>query len=165
MPDRVFTQPFVSVASLLERDGKILFAKQGQGQARGLWDLPAGWVDLGEDLLAAVIRETKEETGLTFTPTGIVGIYSYVKRSKIRLGGILQPVCCTFRGTYTGKVVCDGAEVLEHQWFTAEEIDAMDQTIIRSLNCKTMVKDFFEGRNFPLDLIHHEVDTVNFHCV
>lgn len=159
MSERVFTQPFVTVASLLERDGKILLAKQGQGQAKGLWDLPAGWVDLGEDPIEAVIRETREETGLAFTPTGIVGVYSYVKQSKIRIGSVLQPVCFTFRGTFTGTLVCDGTEVLEHDWFTAEEIFAMDQTVIRSLNCKTMVKDFFEGRGFPLELIRHEIQT------
>lgn len=157
MSERTLTQPFVVVAAIIERDKKILLAKQGQNNALGLWDLPAGWVDLEEDLSDAAVRETQEETGLSFVPTDLVGIYSHVKRSKVRIDAVIQPITFVFRGTWTGKLLADGKEVIEHDWFSLEQIEAMDQTVLRSLNIKTIVKDYFNRITYPLALIHHEI--------
>lgn len=53
----------VGVYALIERDGKILFTRQWGGHG-----IVGGGIDLGESLEAALIREVKEETGLTVTP-------------------------------------------------------------------------------------------------
>ncbi len=157
MHERCFTQPFLVVASVIEREGRILFAQIAKGTSQGLWDLPAGWVDLGEDILEAVKRETKEETGLNFTPTGLLGVYSYVRQSKQRTGSVIQPVTLAFRGTYEGIPVCDGSEICDFRWFSLEEALAMDETVIRSQNEKQILKDYFAGRSFPLETIRHEI--------
>jgi len=53
--------------------GQILIIKRSDNDN---WALPGGAIDLGESMIQAGIRETKEETGIDCEITGIVGIYS-----------------------------------------------------------------------------------------
>jgi len=56
---------FVDVLLLLVRDDHVLLAlREGTGYADGQWNLPSGKLNEGEDLQAAVLRETEEEIGL-----------------------------------------------------------------------------------------------------
>ena len=67
---------------------------------RGLWSLPAGFVDAAEDPVEAVRRECLEETGLTVQVTGLVdvlygqehprGAHIIIVYRAIILGGVLQ---------------------------------------------------------------------------
>ncbi|GAA4533570.1 NUDIX hydrolase [Amycolatopsis samaneae] len=58
----------VDVLLLLVRDGTVLLAqREGTGYADGLWNLPSGKLEAGEDLVAAMIREAREEIGLELT--------------------------------------------------------------------------------------------------
>jgi len=66
----------LTVAAIIEQDGRFLFVEETDGvHPQRVFNQPAGHVDPGEDLLTAVIRETREETGLAFTPEAFVGIY------------------------------------------------------------------------------------------
>jgi 8-oxo-dGTP pyrophosphatase MutT (NUDIX family) len=58
------------------------------------WHHPAGWIDKGENLIDAVIREAKEETGFEFTPTYLIGIYSLYREDFN-----LHPIKFIFAGT------------------------------------------------------------------
>lgn len=158
MSERCFTQPFLSVAALIENDQKILLCKLGRGLVQNLWDLPSGWVDLGENPITAVVREAKEETGLHYTPTHLLGIYSCIKQSKLHADTIVQPITLAFRGTWEGVLMPDGDEVVEHRWFLPSEIDAMHQETLRSHNMKNIIRDYFSGNTYPLETIHHQVD-------
>ncbi len=56
---------FVDVLLLLVRDEHVLLAlRDNTGYADGQWNLPSGKLDEGEDLEAALLRETHEEIGL-----------------------------------------------------------------------------------------------------
>jgi len=56
---------FADVFLLLVRDGQVLLAlRQNTGYADGLWNLPSGKLEPGEDLAGAVRREAREEVGL-----------------------------------------------------------------------------------------------------
>ena len=71
-----FADPKVAVSMLLEQDGKVLLVRRAHEPFRGLWTLPGGFVNTGEDPAEAAIRECVEETGLAAHVTGILGIRS-----------------------------------------------------------------------------------------
>jgi 8-oxo-dGTP diphosphatase len=59
-----FADPKVAVALLVEQEHKILLVRRVNDPFRGLWTLPAGFVDAGEDPAEAAVRECYEETHL-----------------------------------------------------------------------------------------------------
>lgn len=65
------------VVMLAERNGQtfVLLIKRGKAPYEGLWALPGGHVDAGEDFPEAAARELREETGLEATQLDQVGIY------------------------------------------------------------------------------------------
>ena len=69
-----FADPKVAAAVLVEREGKVLLARRNNEPGRGLWTLPAGFVDAGEDPARAAERECLEETGLVVQVTGLVDV-------------------------------------------------------------------------------------------
>jgi 8-oxo-dGTP diphosphatase len=69
-----FEDPKVAVAVLLEEGGKVLLVQRDNQPHRGLWSLPAGFVDAGEDPARAAERECLEETGLKVHATALLGL-------------------------------------------------------------------------------------------
>jgi ADP-ribose pyrophosphatase YjhB (NUDIX family) len=65
-------RPGVS-AVIFDRRGRLLLQQRSDG---GKWGLPGGAVEIGESVADAIVREVKEETGLTVRPRRIVGVYS-----------------------------------------------------------------------------------------
>ncbi len=65
-------QPYASVVDvllLLTRGDHVLLAlREGTGYADGQWNLPSGKLEVGEHLVAALVREAAEEVGLTIRP-------------------------------------------------------------------------------------------------
>ena len=60
-----FEDPKVAAAVLIEQDGRVLLVRRVNEPYRGLWTLPAGFIDAGEDPARAAERECLEETGLS----------------------------------------------------------------------------------------------------
>jgi ADP-ribose pyrophosphatase YjhB (NUDIX family) len=69
-----FADPKVAAGILVEQDGKVLLVKRSNEPFKGLWTLPAGFVDADEDPARAAERECLEETGLSVQVTGILDI-------------------------------------------------------------------------------------------
>jgi len=70
-------KPSLTVDALIiyDRDSIILI-KRKNDPYRGSWALPGGFVEYGETVESAVIREAKEETGLDIELKGVSGVYS-----------------------------------------------------------------------------------------
>jgi 8-oxo-dGTP diphosphatase len=60
--------------------GKIVLIKRGNPPFKGMWALPGGFVECGETVEEAAIREAKEETGLNVGIIRLLGVYSDPKR-------------------------------------------------------------------------------------
>lgn len=153
---RIFTQTFGVAGAIIERSGKILLVKEAKKEADiGKWNHPAGWIEVGENPIEGVKREVKEEAGLDFTPTHILGIYSLARKD---LKPVHHPIKIIFIGDISNKETRELSEdVSEKRWFTPEEIEKMDKNTLRDLDIKKMVKDYFAGKRYPLKLLTHTV--------
>jgi ADP-ribose pyrophosphatase YjhB (NUDIX family) len=96
-----FADPKVAVAALIQQEGQVLLVQRAIDPQRGMWTLPAGFVDAGEDPAEAARRECLEETGLETCLTGLIDVLFgqehsrgahilIVYRADI-VGGVLQP--------------------------------------------------------------------------
>ena len=56
-----------------DADGRLLLVRRANEPGRGLWSLPGGRVEPGEDDAAALVREMAEETGLVVQPGELIG--------------------------------------------------------------------------------------------
>ncbi len=73
----------VAAATITEVSaGQVVLARRSIRPGYGLWVIPGGFVEAGETVAAAAIRETAEEVGLQVQLTRLVGVYSY-PRSRV----------------------------------------------------------------------------------
>jgi ADP-ribose pyrophosphatase YjhB (NUDIX family) len=59
------TRPYLAVSAAIFRAERVLIVRRGVPPMQGIYTLPGGGVELGETLEQAVMREVREETGLT----------------------------------------------------------------------------------------------------
>lgn len=71
-----FLDPKVVVVVVVEHHGQILLGRRNIDPGMGMWNIPGGYVNRGEQVDAAAIREIKEETNLDIVLDRLVGVYS-----------------------------------------------------------------------------------------
>jgi ADP-ribose pyrophosphatase YjhB (NUDIX family) len=71
-----FVDPKVAAAVLIEQHGRVLLVRRANEPFRGLWTLPAGFINGGEDPAEAAARECLEETGLSVRILRVLDIIS-----------------------------------------------------------------------------------------
>lgn len=77
--DKRYREGFsVGVGGLIVEDGEVLLARRAGRHDKGMWALPGGFVERDESIEEAVLREVREETGLTGTVSGVVAVRSRV---------------------------------------------------------------------------------------
>jgi 8-oxo-dGTP pyrophosphatase MutT (NUDIX family) len=157
MAKRVFTQTFGVAGAIIEKEGKILLVKELEEKAKNLWNHPAGWIEIGNNPIEVVKKEVKEETGFNFEPQCIIGIYSLFKTNlKEKFGIMPHGIKIIFSGEISQE--SEGhltEEIAETQWFKPDEIYQMDIQTLRDMDIKIIIRDYFEGKRYPLDLITH----------
>ena len=63
-------------AVCVDAEGRVLLARRAHEPSQGLWDLPGGFVDEGEEPLETLTRALEEETGLRIEPGRLLGIWA-----------------------------------------------------------------------------------------
>lgn len=108
-----------TVCAVIERDNKVLLVKRNTEPFNGYWTLPGGHIDFKETAEKAVIREVKEETGLTFTPK-FLGYRDEIYPDINWHGEVL-----IFHGKAEGEEDIDGKEITDIKWFDIDKASNM----------------------------------------
>lgn len=75
---------WIAVAGLVAaEDGSWLLVKKKYGGLKGMWSIPAGFINAGETADAAVKREVLEETGVECAVKGLIGLRTGVIKNEI----------------------------------------------------------------------------------
>jgi 8-oxo-dGTP pyrophosphatase MutT (NUDIX family) len=140
----------VTVAAVIERDGRFLFVRE-RVDGRLVLNQPAGHLDPGESLVEACRREVLEETAHRFEPSGLVGVYRWHYAPK----DVTFLRFC-FKGALEGTALRElDKEIVSLEWLTPEELNKR-KAEHRSPLVQKCVADFLAGRNFPLELLSGE---------
>lgn len=109
-----YLDPKVAVGTIIEMaDGGIVLVRRAIDPGYGLWVFPGGYVDRGEEVQAAAIREAREESGLDVRIEGLVNVYSYPGNA---------PVIIVYAATAIGGDLCTDEECLEARVFRQGDI-------------------------------------------
>ena len=132
----VFRRPLTGTTIVpVLSDGRIVLVKR---RDTGLWSLPGGIVDWGENIVTAVTRELSEETGLELVSImRLVGVYSSPDRDP-RMHSISILIEAKVQGNFKIK---DTLEIVDVEAFPPESIPLGNL----SHDHDRQLKDYFQG--------------------
>ncbi len=119
---------------IAREDGSILLQHRSDFST---WGLPGGNAEEGEDLTEVVVRETREETGLSIRNPRPFGFGSNPAFETIRFpnGDICQFFVMMFYATdYDGDIGADESETLDLRWFDPNDLPDMLENMRRSVD-------------------------------
>jgi ADP-ribose pyrophosphatase YjhB (NUDIX family) len=111
----VYVDPKVAVGTIINYDGdrRIVLVRRAIEPGYGLWVFPGGYVDRGEAVTDAAVREAREEAGLDIRIDSLLNIYSYP-------GAV--PVIIVYAATRIGGELCYDEECLEAAVFSEADV-------------------------------------------
>jgi 8-oxo-dGTP diphosphatase len=134
-----YLDPKVAVGTIIRTEAnRLVLVRRAIEPGYGKWVFPGGYVDRGEPLTVAAIREAREESGLEVRLDGLVNVYSYPGRT---------PVIVVYAATATGGRLEVDEECLE----SAEvEAAAIPWTELAFRSTHEALQDYLAGVLHPL---------------
>ena len=150
-------KPSVTVAAVIERDGRFLLVEEHTPEGLRL-NNPAGHLDPGESPAEGCARETLEETTYRFRPTALVGVYLSRFQRPGPQAGTVQDVtylrfafCGELGEAQAGRALDAG--IVRTLWMSPDEIRA-SRAQHRSPLLLQCMEDYLAGQRHTLDLIY-----------
>jgi ADP-ribose pyrophosphatase YjhB (NUDIX family) len=135
-----YLDPKVAVGTIIESGaGRLVLVRRAIEPGYGKWVFPGGYVDRGEPLTVAAVREAREECGLDIRLDALVNIYSYPGR---------VPVIIVYAATAIGGALCaDDDECLETAEFDSTAIPWHD---LAFPSTRDGLRDYLAGQRHPI---------------
>jgi 8-oxo-dGTP diphosphatase len=108
-----YIDPKLAAIALVPLEGGLVLVRRAIEPGYGLWVVPGGFVDMGEKVEVAVVRETLEETHLQVQVTRLLNVYSYLNHRTVVLAFLTE---------YLGGTLAAGDETLEARVFQLGDI-------------------------------------------
>jgi len=142
----------LTVATVVERDNKFLMVRETI-DGKQVINQPAGHVEPGEDVMAAALRETMEETGWEVAITGFLGFSNAMSPTTgityYRLVFVAEPLNFNEDAEIDNDIDCA-------EWMTLDEIkDPANKP--RSEMVHQAIDDFISGRVFSLEMFRNRL--------
>jgi 8-oxo-dGTP diphosphatase len=129
-----YMDPKVAVGTIIRTsDERLVLVRRAIDPGYGLWVFPGGYVDRGEQVVEAAVREAREESGLDIRIERLMNIYSY---------GGTSPIIIVYTATITGGELCPDDECLDAQLFRPDEVP-WDRLAFRST--REALEDYFRA--------------------
>lgn len=129
-----YLDPKVAVGTIISTgDSQLVLVRRAIEPGYGLWVFPGGFVDRGEELPKAAIREAREESGLDIRLDRLVNIYSYPDAAVIVV---------VYAATAMGGELCGDEECLETRLFSADNLP-WDELAFQST--REALRDYLDG--------------------
>ncbi|MCC7243045.1 MAG: NUDIX hydrolase [Acidobacteria bacterium] len=126
-----YLDPKVAVGTIITAgDERIVLVKRAIEPGYGKWVFPGGYVDRGEEVTMAAVREAREETGLDVRIDRLIDIYSYAGRT---------PIIIVYAATALSGDLQVDEEGLEVRWFAPSSIPWDD---LAFLSTREAIRDF-----------------------
>lgn len=138
-------KPNTTVAAVVCYQNKFLLVEELEHGAT-VYNQPAGHLESAENLVHAMERELKEETGLSLTPAYLCGIY-YYHRCSINL--YYLRFCFVIELDDLLATQPEDEEIIACHWFTLAEIKAKSAQL-RSPLVLECIEDYLSGKKIPL---------------
>ena len=134
-----YIDPKIAVGTIIATsNGGLVLVRRAIEPGYGKWVFPGGYVDRGEPLTVAAVREAREECGLDVRLEGLVNIYSYAGRA---------PVIVVYAAIAIGGVLTIDEESLESAEFKTGSIP-WDDLAFRST--REGLRDYLDGLRHPV---------------
>ena len=117
--------PIAGVAAVVFSGEEILLARRGSEPAKGMWGLPGGVIELGEEAENAVVREVEEETGILIQPIKLLTVFDSIVRNdegRVRYHYVLCEYLCEAVGGEL-RALSDASDA---RWTPLEEIRSLE---------------------------------------
>ena len=135
----LYLDPKVAVGTVITAaDERIVLVRRAIEPGYGLWVFPGGYVDRGEELTVAAMREAREEAGLQVRLDGLINIYSYPGRPIIVV---------VYKASIVGGDLQIDDESLEARLFSRAEIPWND---LAFRSTREALEDYFSGPVHPI---------------
>ncbi|MEU6891548.1 NUDIX domain-containing protein [Streptomyces sp. NPDC046557] len=106
--------------------GDVLMERRSDN---GRWGMPGGVQEIGEDIAGTVVREVREETGITVEVIGLVGIFTDPGHViAFADGEVRQEFSLCFRARPVGGEIKVSSESFEVRWVPRSEVDSLDMS-------------------------------------
>jgi len=142
-------KPRVTVAAVIEHEGRYLLVEEDVGRRETVFNQPAGHLEEGESLVEAVIRETFEETGYPFEPTAVSGIYRWIEPDS---GETYLRICFTGRVGERNLTQPLDEGIIGPRWFGLFELEKWGNRL-RSPLVRQSISDHIAGRFAPVGIV------------
>lgn len=106
-------RPHVVVTAVVIKGNSILLTERKNPPFKGMWSLPGGHLEFGEQLEEAAIRETREETGIEITVAGFLKFDNIITTES---GKNFHAVIFHFQGEYLGGRIISASDARNADW-------------------------------------------------
>jgi len=117
----LYKNPIPTIDIIIEKEDKIVLIKRGAEPFKDMLAIPGGYVEWGETVEHASIREAKEETSLDVELTDLLGVYSDPERNPEK-----KSIAIVFIGKPIGGNLKAGDDATDAFWFNINEIESKE---------------------------------------